>query len=154
MSDKPTHPPIIDQEYLYGLKVVDIGDIRVSRGMSRRPHSTCKHRAMVYDPRERRIWCKDCETDVEPFDAFQLLCEQFDYAAAKIERQRKEVEEAREHNIIRIAAKQMDEKFRRKKMVPACINCGAGIFPEDVPKMGSINREWELARRKRKEQST
>lgn len=148
--DGPKNPPIIDQEYLSGLKVVDIGDIRVSHGMTRRPHTSCKHRAMAYDPRERRIWCKDCETEVEPFDAFVLICEQFDSAAQKIERQRKEIVEAREHNIIRIAAKQMDEKFRRKNVVPACLNCGAGIFPEDVPKMGSINREWELARRNRK----
>lgn len=63
--------PIEDQNYLSGLTVIDIGDIRVSRGMTRRPVSSCGHRRMAYDPKERRIWCKDCEKDVDPFDAFK-----------------------------------------------------------------------------------
>ena len=147
-------PPIIEQEYLAGLKVVDIGDIRVARGMSRRPYSSCKHRAMAYDQKERRIWCKDCESDVEPFDAFLLVCEQFDSAAKRLDDERRAVEAAKEHNILRVAAKRMDEMFRRRKMVPACPHCGAGIFPEDVAKMGTINREWERARRNRKENRT
>lgn len=148
MSDRKD-PPIIEQEYLYGLKVVDIGDIRVARGLSRRPHSVCPHRAMAYDEKERRIWCKDCETDVEAFDAFLIICQHFHQAADRLERERKAIEEAKEHNLIRIAAKQLDEKFRRKKMVPTCPHCRAGIFPEDVAKMGSINREWGAARRAR-----
>ncbi|WP_313438526.1 hypothetical protein [Novosphingobium sp.] len=147
MTDKT--PPVVEQEYLAGLKVVDIGDLRIARGMSRRPVSACNHRPLVYDQRERRIWCKDCETDIEGFDAFLLITEQFDQAAKKIERQLAEVKEAREHNIIRIAAKQMDQHFRRKNMVPACPHCHQGIFPEDVPKMGTINREWETVRRAR-----
>lgn len=144
-------PPIVEQNYLYGMKIVDIGDLRVARGMSRRPVSICKHLSLVHDQNERRIWCKDCESNVEPFDAFLLICENFGSAARQIERDRAEVEAAKAHSIIRIAAKKMDELFRSKKMVPACPHCGAGIFPEDVAKMGSINREWEAARRARKD---
>lgn len=151
MDDKD--PPIVEQDYLYGMKVVDIGDLRVARGMSRRPFSTCKHRPLVFDTKERRIWCKDCESNIEPFDAFLQIVEMFDRAAKDIERRQAEVAAAREHSILRIAAKKMDEKWRRKKMVPACPHCGSGIFPEDVDRMGSINREWEEAKRRRKEQA-
>ena len=42
------------------------------------PLSSCRHRKMVYDERERRIWCSDCETEVEPFDAFMHLVQVFD----------------------------------------------------------------------------
>ncbi|WP_277969343.1 hypothetical protein [Sphingomonas echinoides] len=150
MTDKPKDPPIVEMDYLSGLKVIDIGDIRVARGMSRRPHSSCNHRAMVYDPKERRVWCKDCETDVEPFDAFEILCQNYGAAVERIKRDRAAVEEAKEHNLIRIAAKQMDEHFRQRNMVPACPHCNAGIFPEDVAKMSSVNKEWELAKRARK----
>jgi hypothetical protein len=142
-------PPIEPQDYLYGLKVVDIGDLRVARGMSRRPVSACKHKPLVYDERERRIWCRDCETNVEAFDAFLMTAENFGRAASEITRQREKLEEAQNHNIIRVAVKQMDEHFRRKNMVPACPHCSAGIFPEDVLKMGSINRKWEEVRRAR-----
>ena len=150
MSGEGKAPPIEPQDYLYGVKVVDIGDLRVARGLSRRPISACKHHPLVYDQKERRIWCKDCESDVEPFDAFLKIVENFHRAKDDIERAQKEVNEAREHNILRVAAKQMDQHFRRKNMVPACLNCGTGIFPEDVPKMGSVNRQWEEAKRARK----
>ncbi|MEC3912365.1 hypothetical protein U5A82_18360 [Sphingobium sp. CR2-8] len=146
-------PPIIEQEYLHGLKVVDIGDLRVARGRSRRPVSACKHPRMVYDGQERRIWCKDCETDIEPFDAFTKICENFHRAAFDIERRQEAVTEAEQHSILRIAAKQMDEHFRRKNMVPACPHCSAAIFPEDVPKMGSVNHQWEEAKRARKDKT-
>lgn len=142
-------PPIEPQDYIGGVKVVDFGDLRVARGMSRRAFATCKHKPLFYDQKERRIWCRDCESNVDAFDAFLLLVEQFHYAAADIERRREEVRKAREHNIIRIAARQMDEHFRRRNMVPACPHCHTGILPEDVGRMGSVSREWEQARRNR-----
>lgn len=146
-------PPIEPQDFVGGVKVVDFGDLRVARGLSRRPFSLCKHRPLVYDPKERRIWCRDCESNVEGFDAFVLLVEQFHRAAQEIQRQREEVEKARAHNIIRIAARQMDEHFRSRTMVPACPHCHTGIFPEDVGRMASVSREWEQARRNQKAKS-
>lgn len=144
-------PPIIEQDYLYGLKVVDIGDIRVARGMSRRPLSSCRHVQMVYDQKERRIWCKDCETTIEAFDAFLQIIEQFDAAASRAERVRQEVAAARNHNLVRIAAKKMDKAWSRKRSVPACPHCHAGLLPDDVDRMGAVSREIELARRKREQ---
>lgn len=152
MGDGKT-PPIEPMDFLLGVNVVDIGDLRVARGMSRRPVSSCKHHPLRYDQRERRIWCSDCETDVEPFDAFVMLVENFSRANDDIKRRRDELAKAESHTILRVAAKRMDELFRRKNMVPACPHCGQGIFPEDVQGMGSINREWESARRARRERS-
>lgn len=51
MSNAPIEP----HEYLYGVKVVQIEDLRVARGLTRRPVSSCRHRKMVYDDKERRI---------------------------------------------------------------------------------------------------
>ena len=51
MGDAPIEP----QEYLSGPTVVDIGDLRVARGLSRRPFSGCAHHSLVYDNKERRI---------------------------------------------------------------------------------------------------
>ena len=146
IDEPPKTPPI---EYLRGVKVVDIGDLRVARGMSRRPYSSCRHSPLVYDQKERRIWCEDCEQDVEAFDAFLSIVENFNSAEENIKRRLKEVEAAEKHNILRIAAKQLDEMFRRKNTVPACPHCGEGIFPEDVARMGTANRRWEEAKRAR-----
>lgn len=148
MTDGRT-PPIEPQQYVGGVTVVDFGDIRVARGMTRRPHRTCRHHALRYDDHERRIWCADCETDVEPFDAFKVLVEHFDGAQRKARKMLDEAKEAHDHQLISIAAKEMDHHFRRRNMVPACPHCRAGIWPEDVKRMGLVGKEYDKARRVR-----
>lgn len=144
-----TDEPIEDPGYVHGVTVVDIGDIRVSRGMTRRPTSSCNHRRMAYDPRERRIWCKDCERDVDPFDAFVGLTEQYHYAYRNLEKRRNQVEEAEKFQCRSIAAKNIDEVWRRRKVVPSCPHCQHGLFPEDFANgVGTIGVEYARARRK------
>lgn len=128
--DKPRTPPIEPLDYLGGMKVVDIGDLRIARGMTRRPFTACHHPRLFYDQNERRIWCRDCETDVEAFDAFKLLIENYSYALDEIKRDRTALDEALKFSIISIAAKKIDEAWRSKNMVPACPTCGHGLFPE------------------------
>lgn len=142
--------PIEPQDYRYGVTVVDIGEARVKRGMTRRPYSSCRHHALHYDPKERRIWCADCETEVQAFDAFVILVENFHSAASMIEAARTEIKTARTANIHLIAARQMEKYWRRRNSVPACPHCHAGLLPEDVDRMGSVSREIEVARRGRK----
>ncbi|PAA08055.1 hypothetical protein [Pseudomonas fragi] len=124
--------PIEPQDYLYGVKVVQIEDIRVARGLTRRPSSSCTHRKMVYDHNERRIWCSDCESEVEAFDAFLHLVEKFSAAAGRINRRAAELAEAEKFQIRSRAAKVMDEAWRSTKMAPLCPHCNAAILPEDV----------------------
>lgn len=47
--------PIVPMESVYGMKVVDIGDLRVARSMSRRVHSTCHHLRLAFDTNDRRV---------------------------------------------------------------------------------------------------
>ena len=146
-----TDEPIEDQGYLAGLTVVDIGDIRVSRGMTRRPASSCRHRRMAYDPKERRVWCKDCEKDVDAFDAFKNLAEQYHRAFENLQDQRKQINEAAQFQCRSIAAKHIDEAWRKRKMVPSCPHCSNGLFPEDfVNGVGMVGREFAMARRGKK----
>lgn len=149
MADQKT-PPIVPQEYLAGVKVVDIGDIRVSRGMSRRPTSVCAHRKLMYDSRERRIWCSDCENDVEAFDAFEGVVGQFHRAATQAERRLENVEKAEQASLISRAAKAFDDIWRRQKVAPACPHCKRGILPEDAAKgLTKVSAEIERQRRGR-----
>jgi len=139
-------PPIKEIGFVGGVTVIDIGDVRVARGLSRRHYSSCPHRAMVYDNNERRIWCRDCEKDVEPFDAFENLVKQYDKAHSSLVKRQKEVSEAEKFQIRTIAAKKMDEAWRSRTTVPACPHCGLGLFPEDF-KLGpsSLGREYAEA---------
>jgi ribosomal protein S27E len=147
-DDKDT--PIDEQDFIAGVKVIDFGDIRVARGLTRRPFSTCKHRHMVYDPKERRIWCKDCETNVEAFDAFVSLVENFHSAWKEVYKLRDEVEQAKKHNLHLIAAKNIEKAWRGRSMAVSCSHCGGGLLPEDFSPLGIVcSAEIERKRREK-----
>lgn len=136
--------PIVPMEYLHGVKVVDIGDLRVARGMSRRPIPTCRHLRLAFDTNERRIYCQDCESDVEAFDAFLQLVERHHHLEAKAERLRQDAA----HTVTSRAAKRIDEAWRSRTMAPCCPHCKTPIMPEDVVNGVSMtNKEWEVRRR-------
>lgn len=134
MTDDPRDPPIIEQDFLCGVTVVDLGDYRVSRGFTRRAYTGCNHHRLVYDNKERRVWCKDCERDVEPFDAFEILVNNFAAKDAKIKSREKELQEIETFKIRTIAAKTLDKAWRKKNTIPCCPHCNSAIFPEDFIK--------------------
>ncbi|CUJ79678.1 hypothetical protein [Achromobacter sp. 2789STDY5608628] len=136
--------PIMPVDYLYGTKVVNIGDLRVARGKSQRPLSVCRHPRLVYDTSERRVYCQDCESDVAPFDAFLQLVERHHHLDAKAEKLREDAA----HTVISRAAKRMDAAWRSKTMAPLCPHCTKAIMPEDVVNgVGMTSKEWEVRRR-------
>lgn len=151
MSDAPIEP----KDYLYGPKVVQIEDLRVARGLTRRPLSSCRHRQLVYDDTERRIWCQDCESEIEPFDAFIQLCAVFQKAKSDIDRRRAALAEAEAFQIRSRAAKVMDEAWRRKNMAPLCPHCDMAILPEDVAGgVALTGKKLELERRQARPKAT
>lgn len=151
MSDKDKDPPIVEQAFLSGMKVVHIGDIRVARGLSRRPFETCSHRNLVFDRAERRVWCKDCEKNVDAFDAFCGITEQYTDALDDLKRQHKELEEAKTHALHLIACKNLEKEWRGKTMAIACPHCRGGLLPEDFSPIGArCSAEVERARRAKK----
>jgi Zn finger protein HypA/HybF involved in hydrogenase expression len=90
------------------------------------------HRQIVYDDKERRIWCQDCESEVEAFDAFIQVCSVFQGAKSAIDNRRKKLAEAEKFQLRSRAAKVMDEAWRSTKMAPLCPHCNVAILPEDV----------------------
>lgn len=148
MSDAPIEP----QEFLYGVKVVQIEDIRVARGLTRRPYSSCRHRKLVYDEKERRIWCSDCESEVESFDAFINLVEKYSGAVDRINRRSADLAEAEKFQIRSRAAKVMDEAWRSTKTAPLCPHCNNALLPDDVVGgLASASKALVIAARKRNE---
>ena len=144
-------PPIESKEFLSGVKVVDIGDYRVARGKSRRPFSSCAHLRMVYDKDERRIWCEDCKKDVSAFDAFESLIVNLAKANDKIRSEKEKIKIAKEHNLISIASKVIDDAWRQKKLVPCCPHCREALFPDDFKRGASmIGKSYALEERCRK----
>lgn len=138
-------PPIEPQDYLSGVKVIDIGDLRVARGLSRRPYTACKHIHLVYDKNERRIWCEDCETNIDAFEAFECIVNNLAKQNARNENRHKILLEAEADKLHIIAAKKMNEMWMSKKLVPCCPHCSKALFPE-MFKNGAMMMSKELAR--------
>ena len=111
--------PIEPQDFVSGVKVIDIGDIRVSRGLSRHRYESCQHKNTVYDEKERRIYCQDCEKGIHPFDAFVKIVKWHAQAVAKINSERKQVDESLEFSIRSRAAKNIDIGVESKKYMPS-----------------------------------
>ena len=142
--------PIEPQDYIYGVKVVQIEDLRVARGLTRRPLSSCTHKELVYDLNERRVWCSDCETDIEAFDAFVSLVERLHGANAQLRRRSEALAEAEQFQARSRAAKVMDEAWRSTKTAPLCPHCNTAILPEDVVSgVAKASKALVLAARKR-----
>lgn len=146
MSKRPIEP----QDFLYGVKVVDIGDIRVARGKTRVPKQACAHASLAYDDAERRIYCRDCESDVDAFDAFLQLVQQHDAAWKSLRRAQTEIKEAAQHQLRSRAAKTMDDYWRSRKTAPNCPHCNEALLPEDVAGKRLSSSSLELSRQKRK----
>lgn len=149
MDDKPKAPPIEPLSYLSGVKVVDIGDLRIARGMSRRPYHVCKHAKMIYDQNERRIWCSECECNIEPFDAFEQLVSRYNDAYNDISKRIANVAEAEANAVISRAAKNVDHAWRKRNLSPCCPHCRGVLLPEDFATgIGqSFNSDMERQRR-------
>lgn len=132
--------------------VVDLGDMRVQFGLPRTPRPKCSHKRLTYSPEERRVWCLDCESTVDGYDAFMVLVTHFQNMEREARRRLKRATEAQQAHIHRTAAKALDRAWSgRSPMAVACPHCGDGLLPEDFQNGGlQTSRQIEIARRERK----
>ena len=137
--------PIDEQPYIQP-QVIDLGAVRVARGLSRRVYPACKHRQLRYDSADRRVWCADCETTLESFDAFMVFVDNFQAITDAARRRLDEANAAREAVIHRIAAREVEATWRGK-MAVTCPHCHRGILPGDP--LGAVSPDFEMARRAR-----
>lgn len=141
--------PIEPIDFSYGVRVIDFGEARVARGLARRTPSTCKHAKMTYSEPERRVWCDDCKSTVDNFDAFKVIVEGYAAAMSRLNRIREEVAEAEKHVLHLIAAKNLEKIWRGGRLTPQCPHCRGGLLPDDFRNtQGGISTALEIQRRK------
>jgi hypothetical protein len=135
----------------YDHVVVDLDKVRVALGWPRTPrHRRCKHQSMVYSTEQRRVWCKDCESTIETFDAWLVLIRNFEGMMRDVRGKLAKASAALSAVVIRRAAKEIDRTWGQK-MAPCCPHCRRGLLPEDFANGASsaTSAEFERARRKR-----
>ena len=105
---------------MHGINVVNIDDIRVARGVAKYEKPTCRHRNLTYSTDERRVYCTDCKSTIDNFDAFMNLVKVFNAAKERCDRKESELNDALKYNVRRLAAKKLDEAWSSRTTIPCC----------------------------------
>lgn len=131
--------------------VLDFGLARIKKGMTPRPkHGVCRHINQTYDPVERRVWCNDCGDEIEAFDAYMVIVENYERASRSLEARRAEIAEAETKGLISRAAKAIDRVWRKRDSVPLCPHCGEGLLPEDILSgLAQASKAWIKKKRQK-----
>lgn len=144
MTDDPLTP--------FG-QLIDLAGVRMQRGYSKPSGPRCKHLNLRYctEKGERRVWCADCERDIDPFDALLVLADHFHEMLSAAHDMRREAAEALKQTARLRATKALDKAWSGRVMAVDCPHCRRGLLPEDFVTggFGRQSRELELARRAR-----
>ncbi|NEI70981.1 hypothetical protein GR212_15480 [Rhizobium lusitanum] len=135
----------------YSSPVIDFAQVRVAFGLPKFHNKICRHRRLTYNPSERRVWCQDCESTVDNFDAFMTITSHFHDMERAAQAKLTRAAEAEKATLVKKATKNIDRAWNRQRpMAICCTHCGGGLLPEDYESGGSaVSRDIELARRKR-----
>jgi hypothetical protein len=134
-------------------ELIDLAGVRIQRGIPKYNPNQCKHKNILYhcSHSERRIWCSDCERDIEPFDAFMIFARQFEEMISEAQDMRQKAAEALRTTARLRATKVLDKAWSGNVMAVACPHCRGGLLPEDFARgSDQTSREIEIARRNRK----
>lgn len=143
--------PIEPQDYLYGIKVVELDNIRIARGKTKRPYEKCNHLHMVIDDNERRVFCEDCQMAITAFDGLMALFKNWGKIVDSLNRRSDDVKAAEKYSIIRIATKNIDAEFMKQDTVPCCPHCNEGLIPDDFVKINRASKSLVMQKRKNQE---
>lgn len=103
-------------------RVVSIGDffrVRHGRTPFRREKELCKHNHLVLSQSERRIWCEDCEKNIDPFDAVLTFQRQWAALDAHYKGLKQQTADGMTATLNRRASKEID-RIWSGKMLPLC----------------------------------
>jgi hypothetical protein len=125
-------------------KVITIGELRIRR-KERAYHddkTVCHHRNLVSDDEGEILTCEDCQKQVSAYWVAHQVIRNAEDEHRKISDQQERLTHERSLVIHLIAAKKVEEAWRRK-MAPCCPHCRVPILPEDGLGRAQVNAEIE-----------
>lgn len=139
--------------------IIQLDDLRVTR----RKHNPylpaskqCPHINLTMDDHGQCVECDDCGAQVSPYWALDMLSKRYEKACRQLEHKEQRIDQLRQNNLHLIAAKQVEEVWRKRDVLPCCPHCGEGIAASDglgamiISKRIDEKRRAERAARKAK----
>lgn len=127
-------------------KVISLDSFRIDKRRNN-PRSDCSHKHLVMHTDEERVTCEDCGIQLGAFAALKILSEAWGKLQRDIERRIQIAQHLETKTLTLRAAKQVEDAWRSRGMVPACPHCGEGILPEDDLGAMRLNKAMVLQRR-------
>ena len=145
---------MIDDPLLPLGELIDLAGVRIQRGMTSHAATKCKHMNIRFceDRGDRRVWCVDCQSNIDPFDALAMIALHLQRMLDSAHSMRAEAQKALGATARLRATKVLDRAWSGNVMAVACPHCKNGLLPEDfLTGSHQISRDLEIARRKRRD---
>lgn len=131
--------------------IIHIGDFGIAkkqRGFyAARAEGLCLHRQVELDDHGHTCKCIKCGETVSPYWFLHMLASDWERA----ERTRQEADDKLradlKANLTLIAARRVEEAWRKRKMLPCCPHCHRGISPHDGFGGSMVSKAIEQRRR-------
>jgi RNase P subunit RPR2 len=129
------------------MKIYQIDDFRIQvhpdshTGYTWKEDPECHHHQLTFREEGQIITCGDCKQQVTAWWAFLSLVKAYDRAQAKLKAERDQLERDKAISILHKGALQIQDAWRRRKLVPTCPHCYKPILPpHNFGATGSKNR--------------
>lgn len=132
--------------------VLNLGDYRFTRANTRDPFKfskDCRHKHLTLDSNGEIVKCDDCKAQVGAFWALQMIVASWDDWYSKLQRARDDAQKVASSQVVLKAALVVQDAWRSRTMAPTCPHCQKAILATDGFGRSRVNKEMELARRKR-----
>lgn len=132
-------------------RVVNFADMAFKlRGKSYFKDDRCQHVKVTLDDEGGIVTCDACGKQLDAYLTLRRMCEKWERHASDTKASAERLRAEAQGTVVLRAAKRVEEAWRRRNMAPTCPHCHVAILPEDgFGSSGSVNKEMELARRKR-----
>ena len=140
--------------------VIQIGDFSIARkakrywpGKRSLENGDCLHKNMTFDEHGNIVTCDDCAKQIDLGWALKHMLDDYGREFEKLRARERELQERTSKSIVLIAARKVEDAWRKHDTVPACPHCSRGILATDQFGGSQTSKRMELLRREREKQN-
>lgn len=135
--------------------IVDFGSFKMRKGKTpyNREKDLCKHTNVIVSQSDRRCWCEDCKTNLDPFEVVKRFLNEWTKIEQRFRSEHAKAQDALSSTVIRRAAKEFDRSWGRR-MAPCCPHCRRGLMPNDFADGAAASTGFEYEIKVRSSQNT
>ncbi|MEY2151145.1 hypothetical protein AB7849_09520 [Rhodanobacter sp. 115] len=140
--------------------VIEVGDFRIARKAGRYwpgkhclQNGDCLHKRLTFDEHGNIVTCDDCGKQIDPAWALKYILDDYSHEFEKLRAREHELQERTSKSIVLIAARKVEDAWRKHDTVPTCPHCSRGIFPTDHFGSTQVSKRMEQLRREREAES-